>query len=132
MGQGRHRLWGVLAGFGYRAGRAAAALLVVLLLAAAIGVVAGHTPTYDGRFAALHTTRAEHPFTPCSTLELVGLGIDRGLPLAGTGIRDRCDLDTGSAVGQVFTAAIWFLQALVWALVTLVVAGYTGLIRKIA
>jgi hypothetical protein len=128
----RHRLWGVLAGYGYRAGRAAAALLGVLLLAAGIGWVAGHTPTHDGRFAALHTASAERPFTPCSTLELVGLGIDRGLPLAATGIRDRCDLDTASPVGQVFTAAIWLLQAAVWALATLVVAGYTGLIRKVA
>jgi hypothetical protein len=128
----RHRLWGALAGYGYRAGRAATALLAVLVLAAAIGWVAGHTPTHDGRFAALHTTSAERPFTPCSTLELVGLGIDRGLPLGATGIRDRCDLDTTSSVGQVFTAAIWLLQAVVWALATLVIAGYTGLIRKIA
>lgn len=128
----RHRLWGALAGYGYRAGRAATALLAVLLLAAAIGWVAGHTPTHDGRFAALHTTSAERPFTPCSTLELLGLGIDRGLPLGATGIRDRCDLDTTSPVGQAFTAAIWLLQAVVWALATLVIAGYTGLIRKIA
>lgn len=128
----RHRLWGVLAGYGYRAGRAAAALVGVLLLAAGIGWAAGHTPTHDGRFAALHTAGAERPFTPCSTLELIGLGIDRGLPLAATGIRDRCDLDTASPVGQVFTAAIWLLQAAVWALATLVVAGYTGLIRKVA
>lgn len=128
----RHRLWGALAGYGYRAGRAAVGLLMVLLLAGAIGWIAGHTPTHDGRYAALHTTRAEHPFTPCSTLELIGLGIDRGLPLGATGIRDRCDLDTASTLGQAFTAAIWLLQAFVWALATLVVAGYTGLIRKIA
>lgn len=127
----RHRLWGALAGYGYRAGRAATALIVALLLAGAIGWVAGRTPTHDGRFAALHTARAEHPFTPCSTLELVGLGIDRGLPLGATGIRDRCDLDTATRAGQVFTAAIWLLQAIVWALATLVVAGYTGLVRKV-
>lgn len=128
----RHWLWGALAGYGYRAGRAATALLAVLLLAAALGWTAGHTPTHDGRFAALHTSSAERPFTPCSTLELVGLGIDRGLPLGATGIRDRCDLDTATPVGQAFTAAIWLLQAVVWALATLVIAGYTGLIRKIA
>jgi hypothetical protein len=127
----RHRLWGALAGYGYRSGRAAAALVAVLLLAGAIGWVAGHTPTHDGRFAALRTSGAEQPFTPCSSLELIGLGIDRGLPLGATGIRDRCDLDTASQVGQVFTAGIWLLQAIVWALATLVIAGYTGLIRKI-
>jgi hypothetical protein len=127
----RHRLWGALAGYGYRAGRAATALVVALLLAGAIGWVAGRTPTHDGRFAALHTARAERPFTPCSTLELIGLGIDRGLPLGATGIRDRCDLDTATRAGQLFTAAIWLLQAIVWALATLVVAGYTGLVRKV-
>jgi hypothetical protein len=124
-------LWGALAGYGYRTGRTATALLTVLLLAGALGYAAGHTPTYDGRYAALHTTRTEHPFTPCSALEQIGLGIDRGLPLAATGIRDRCDLDTTSPTGQAFTAAIWALQALVWALATLAIAGYTGLIRKI-
>lgn len=49
-----------------------------------------------------------------------------------TGIRDHCDLDTATPAGQAFTAAIWLLQAIVWALATLVIAGYTGLIRKIA
>lgn len=64
-------------------------------------------------------------------MELIGLGIDRGLPLGSTGIRTRCDLETESATGQWFTLGIWLLQASTWALATLVVAGYTGLIRKI-
>jgi hypothetical protein len=47
-------------------------------------------------------------------------------------LRDRGDLDTASSAGQAFTAAIWLPQAVVWALATLVIAGYTGLIRKVA
>ena len=48
-----------------------------------------------------------------------------------TGIENRCDLDTISSTGQLFTAAMWLVQAMMWGLATLAVAGYTGLIRKI-
>jgi hypothetical protein len=122
-----HMLWGALAGYGYRTGRTALALLIVLLLAGGMGWWAGHTETAPGRHAAEHPNK----FTACSPVELIGLGIDRGLPLASTGIRARCDLDTSSNAGQWFTVAIWLLQAAVWALATLALAGYTGLVRKI-
>jgi hypothetical protein len=62
---------------------------------------------------------------------LVGLGLDRGLPLGPTGLRARCDLDTSSTAGQVFTVVLWVVQAAVWGLATLALAGYTGLIRKV-
>jgi hypothetical protein len=106
----------------------------VLALAAGLGVVAGHVRTRPGHHAAERvlppTTAASTPGTPCSTVELIGLGIDRGLPLGATGLRARCDLDTGTRWGQAITVAIWLLQALVWALATLAIAAYTGLIRK--
>jgi hypothetical protein len=54
------------------------------------------------------------------------------LPLGPTGLRSRCDLDTGTAAGQVFTVLLWVVQAAVWGLATLALAGYTGLIRKTA
>ena len=120
-------LWGTLAGYGYRTGRTALALLLVLLLAGGMGWWAGHTETAPGRHAAEHPTK----FAACSAVELIGLGIDRGLPLASTGVRAKCDLDTSSNAGQWFTVAIWLLQAVVWALATLALAGYTGLVRKI-
>ncbi len=50
--------------------------------------------------------------------------------VAEYGYRARCDLDTASRAGQVFTVVIWLLQALVWALATSALAGYTGFIRK--
>jgi hypothetical protein len=127
----RHRAWGVLAGYGYRIGRTVVATLAVLLFAGLLGLWAGHTPIRDGRYAAGHTSRAEQPFTSCSTFEQIGLGIDRGLPLSVTGVRERCDLDTISRRGQAFAVAIWLLQVAVWLLATLVVVGYSGLIRKV-
>jgi hypothetical protein len=125
-----HYLWGKLGGYGYRTGRIALALLIVLLAAAGLGVAAGHIPTSPGRYVAMHTTQADDPHSPCSLTEQIGVGIDRGLPLGTTGIRSRCDFDTTSGWGQAVTWATWVLQFLVWALATLFVAGYVGLIRK--
>jgi hypothetical protein len=125
-----HSAWGVLGGYGYRTGRIAVALLIVLLTAAGLGILAGHIPTGSGRYVAMHTAQANDPHTPCSLTEQIGVGIDHGLPLGTTGIRDRCDFDTTSRPGQAIIAATWGLQTLVWALATLVVAGYSGLIRK--
>jgi hypothetical protein len=127
-----HWLWGALAGYGYRARRTALALLIALMAAGAVSLWAGHVPTGPGRHAAEHTAATGAPGTPCSTVELVGLGLDRGLPLGPTGLRSRCDLDTGTAAGQVFTVLLWVVQAAVWGLATLALAGYTGLIRKTA
>jgi hypothetical protein len=126
-----HRMWGVFAGYGYRAGRIGLALLFVLALAGGAGWFAGHTVIGPGQHAAQHTKESLTPGSPCSTLEQIGLGIDRGLPLGSTDVRNYCDLDTASAAGQWFTLTIWLFQATIWALATLAIAGYTGLIRKI-
>jgi hypothetical protein len=127
-----HWLWGALAGYGYRARRTALALLIALAAAGGVSLWAGHAPTGPGRHAAEHTIDTTAPGTPCSTVELVGLGLDRGLPLGPTGLRNRCDLVTGTTAGQVFTVLLWIVQAAVWGLATLALAGYTGLIRKSA
>ena len=126
-----HRLWGLLAGYGYRARRTAIALLLVLLLAGALGLWAGHVLTDGSHHAAERTaTFTDQTGQTCSTVELIGVGLDRGLPLSPTGVRTRCDLNTGTDWGQVFTVAIWLVQAAVWGLATLALAGYTSLIRK--
>jgi hypothetical protein len=124
-----HYLWGLF-GYGYRINRIAAALLAVLATAGTLGVIAGHIPTSPGHYVAMHTSQASSPSTPCSLVEQIGTGIDRGLPLPTTGIRSRCDFDTTSRRGQVTTAVSWVLQATAWLLATVVVAGYSGLIRK--
>ncbi|WP_410605096.1 hypothetical protein [Amycolatopsis sp. lyj-90] len=126
-----HALWGAVAGYGYRARRLAVILLGALLLAGLLCWWAGHWPTTPGHHAAERTTASgSPPGTACSSIELIGLGIDRGLPLAPAGVRARCDMDTSVPAGQWFTAAIWLLQALIWGLATLAIAGYTSLIRK--
>jgi hypothetical protein len=125
-----HQLWGALAGYGYRSSRAVLALLLVLVIAAGLGLAAGHTPTGPGRYVTTHTNQALDPNSPCSLIEQIGVGIDRSLPLAPAAVGTRCDFDTASPLGQAFTAITWILQALVWTLVALAIAGYLDLIRK--
>ncbi len=125
-----HRLWGAVAGYGYRSSRAVLALLLVLVLAAGLGVAAGHTSIGPGRYVTVHTNLAREPNSPCSLIEQIGAGIDRSLPLAPAAIGNRCDFDTSSAAGQGFTAITWILQALVWTLAALAIAGYLDLTRK--
>ncbi|MEC3974332.1 hypothetical protein [Amycolatopsis sp. H20-H5] len=127
-----HRLWGALAGYGYRARRTAAALLFALIAAGGLGLGAGHV-TDGGHHTAERTASFSSAVgQPCSTVELIGLGLDRGLPLSPTGVRARCDLNTDTDWGGMFTVAIWIVQAAVWGLATLALAGYTGLVRKIS
>ncbi len=128
--KGAHWLWGALAGYGHRGGRAVLAILVVLLIAAGLGVAAGQTSIGPDRYVTARTGQAVDPYSPCSLIEQIGVGIDRSVPLAPAGIRNRCDFDTASAAGQTFTAITWILQALVWALAALAIAGYLGLIRQ--
>ncbi|MBM7771015.1 hypothetical protein JOD54_001219 [Actinokineospora baliensis] len=125
----RHWLWGWLGNYGYRAHRLVTVLVAVLALAGAAGYVAGQVSTRPGHLAAERVLPA-NAGVPCSTAELIGLGIDRGLPLGATGLRARCDLATDTRWGQLFTYVLWVLQALVWGLATLAVAAYTGLVRK--
>ncbi|WP_372671126.1 hypothetical protein [Amycolatopsis kentuckyensis] len=134
LARGRHALWGWLGRYGYRADRLMLALGVVFTLAAGVGLVAGHVTSNPGHHAAERvppaTASASSPAATCSPVELIGLGIDRGLPLGTTGLRARCDLDTVTAWGQTFTVILWALQALLWGLATLAIAAYTGLVRK--
>jgi hypothetical protein len=127
-----HYMWGKLGGYGYSTRRTVYALFIVLLIAAGLGIIAGRIPTGTGRYVAMHSAQAGDPQRgPCSLLEQIGIGIDRGLPLGTMGIRGHCDVDTVSRTGQVMTAFIWAFQFFVWVLATFVVAGYVGLIRKV-
>jgi hypothetical protein len=126
----RHRLLRLFLGYGYQTWRALACLILVLGLAIGLGLVAGHTHTRDNRYVAAHTAMTSSEGTACSTVEQIALGVDRGLPLINTGISDRCGFDTSAHSGQVLLATAWGLQILAWAFATLVVAGYTGLVRK--
>lgn len=114
----RHRLFGLTLQYGYQPVRAVFALAAVL--AVSIGlflVLAGGTQVDGGRAA-------------CPAVDRVGLAIDAAVPLVTTGADDRCKLATGTGSGQALAAAGWVLTLLGWASATLVVAGYSGLVRR--
>lgn len=126
-----HRVKKVAVGYGYETWRALIGLIVIVILAIAIGLTAGRIPAGGGRFEAAHTAATGHPGTSCSIIEQVGLGLDLGLPAINTGLSNNCSLNSTTVTGQVLIAVSWLLQGLAWALATLVIAGYTGLIRRI-
>ena len=130
LSKSAHWLWGVLAGYGYRSSRSVVALMLVLTVAAGLGIAAGHTSLGPGRYVTAHTSQAQNPRSPCSLIEQIGVGIDRSVPLTPARIGNRCDFDTSSPAGEAFTAGTWVLQALVWTLAGLAIAGYVGLIRR--
>jgi len=121
----------VAVGYGYETWRALVGLIVIVFLAIALGLTAGRIPVGGGRFEAAHTAATEHPGTSCSIIEQVGLGLDLGLPAINTGLSNNCSLNSTTVPGQGLTAISWLLQGLAWALATLVIAGYTGLIRRV-
>ena len=125
-----HRLLGLVIGYGYQSWRALAGLACIVALAAAFGFAAGHIHVQEDRYAATHTAATAHPGSPCSKVEQLGLGMHLALPVIKTGTTEHCDLDSSSRAGQILTAMGWVLQLAAWALATLVVVGYTGLVRK--
>jgi len=125
-----HWLWGRFTGYGYRPSRALLVLVVVLLIAAGLGVAAGHTPVGPGHYVTAHTSDTRDPSAPCSLIEQIGVGIDHSVPLAPAGIGNRCAFETSSPLGQAFLASTWILQALLWTLAALALAGYLEVIRR--
>jgi hypothetical protein len=113
----RHRLFGLTLQYGYQPGRAVALLAAVLAVAVALflGLAGG--------------TRAEAG-GGCPAVDRIGLAVDAAVPLVSTGAADRCQLATGTRPGQALAAAGWVLTLLGWASGTLVIAGYSGWVRR--
>jgi hypothetical protein len=117
------RLTGLTLGYGYRPWRALLALVAIATIAVVLALILG---THGG---VAHTDRRPPVGSRCSVVERIGVGLDLGLPLIKTGVRDHCDT-TATATGQILTVAGWGLQLLAWAFATLFVAGFTGIVRK--
>ncbi len=113
----RHRLFGLTLQYGYQPLRAVALLGATLLAAALLfGLLAAGTRTAAGG--------------QCPVVDRVGVAIDAAVPLVQTGAATRCQLATGTGTGQGLAVSSWLLTLLGWGSATLVVAGYTGLVRR--
>jgi hypothetical protein len=113
----RHRLFGLTLQYGYQPLRAVGVLAVVLLLSV-------------GLFTALAGGSRTEAGPHCPWVDRVGLAIDAAVPLVSTGADDRCKLASATGAGQALAIAGWALTLAGWASATLVVAGYTGLVRR--
>ena len=113
----RHRLFGLSLQYGYQPARAVALLAAVLAVAV-------------GLFLGLPAGTSTPPGGECPAVDRIGLAVDSAIPLVSTGATDRCQLATGTASGQALAAAGWLFTLLGWATATLVVAGYTGWVRR--
>ena len=118
----RHRAFGLTLGYGYQSWRAIVGLLAALLAAVVLLVAVPGGSTRPPSAAA--------PGTPCVAVERVGLAIDLTVPLLNSGARDRCDVATSTRSGAAVLATTWLLQLAGWAFATLLVAGYSGLVRR--
>jgi hypothetical protein len=113
----RHRLFGLTLQYGYQPARA------VALLAAVLAVTVG-------LFLGLPDGTRTPAGAACVAVDRIGLAVDTSIPLVSTGAADRCQLATGTASGRGLAAAGWLLTLLGWASATLVVAGYSGWVRR--
>lgn len=116
-GRARHRLFGLALQYGYQPARAVALLLAVLGIAV-------------GLFLGLRAGTRTPAGAACPAVDRVGLAVDAAIPLVRTGAADRCQLATATVSGQGLAAAGWGLTLLGWASATLVVAGYSGWVRR--
>jgi hypothetical protein len=116
-GRLRHRMFGLTLQYGYQPARAVALLLAVLGVAIGLFLgLGGGTRTAAG--------------ATCPAVDRVGLAVDAAIPLVSTGASQRCQLATDTASGQGLASAGWVLTLLGWASATLVVAGYSGWVRR--
>jgi hypothetical protein len=88
-----------LTGYGYRWPRTLLWLLGLMVVSVGLGLWAGNVDAAHVNGPAVAAPGKPHAGNACSTVDLVGLGVDWALPIVSTGASDRCALDPGSGAG---------------------------------
>jgi hypothetical protein len=119
-------------GYGYRPWRATWWLLAIFAAAMVLSVSADHVHASNtGNHVAYRpAVKPGDPVHDCSTTEQTGLALRLSLPLVGNVTQGSCQFTTAHRPGGLFAIAGIVLQALSWATTTLIVTGYTGIIRR--
>ena len=119
--------------YGYQTWRAGVALAAIFLIFWWLSARAQqhHLVAWAGDVSGLH-------FVPSATMCAssypcfypFGYTVDTVIPLINVHQADFWGPDASTPWGVAFTVATWIATGLGWALVTLLVAGYTGLVRR--
>ena len=119
--------------YGYQTWRAGVALAAIFLIFWWLSARAQqhHLVSWAGDVSGLH-------FVPSATMCAssypcfypFGYTVDTVIPLINVHQADFWGPDASTPWGVAFTVATWIATGLGWALVTLLVAGYTGLVRR--
>jgi hypothetical protein len=126
----RRRLLRLLLGYGYETWRAMVALALVLLLAVGLAFLAGGYLEGPYGHVAAHGSPNPYSSADCSSIELVEMALDV-IPLVEFASEPSCSVETASTAGGIVTVVDWLLRLAAWALATLAVVGYTGLVRRL-
>ncbi len=119
--------------YGYQAWRAAVGLAIVFVAFLVMSVFAQHNHVIVpvGNLVGVHPVPVANQCTssyPC--FYPAGYAIDVVIPIINVHQADHWGLDGHAPGGWIWVADSWVATGLGWALVTLLVAGYTGLVRR--
>jgi hypothetical protein len=119
--------------YGYQTWRAAIGLAVVFVAFLVMSIFAQnhHVIVPVGNLVGVHPVPAATRCTssyPC--FYPAGYAIDVVIPIINVHQADHWDVDGSVPEGWVWVAGRWAATGLGWALVTLLVVGYTGLVRQ--
>lgn len=126
---GRDRLWakitGITLGYGYQTWRALLILLGILVTSVVLTVILG------AHGALVHQDPKDPAVmvAPCSITERIDVGLDISTPFLNTNLQNRC-ITTDTATGVWLKYGTRALQWLTGAVAALIVAGFTGIVRK--
>jgi len=119
--------------YGYQTWRAGAGLAILFVIFVWLSVLAqrNHLIVPVGNTQGLHFVPSATQCTssyPC--FYPVGYAIDTVIPIINVHQADSWGPDGSTSWGEAFVVATWIWTGLGWALATLLVAGYTGLVRQ--
>jgi hypothetical protein len=117
--------------YGYQSWRAGVGLAAVFVIFAALSLAAQHNqlirPVGSFKGAGPSATKCTSTY-PC--FYPIGYAVDTVIPILNVHQADNWRPDGSTPWGRAFVACTWGATGLGWALATLLVAGYTGLVRR--
>jgi hypothetical protein len=119
--------------YGYQAWRAAVLLVIAFAAFWIISVLAQnrHVIVPVGDLVGVHPVPvATHCTSSYPCFYPFGYAIDVVVPIVNVHQADNWGMDGHAPWGWAWVAVTWLMTGLGWALVTLLVAGYTGLVRQ--